>query len=144
MEQGRSRDGISVPLCCECVVAGKAERVRAVACQRPFSDHSPIRTGPRGIYTLLFEDRNVEIYGLVFGAVSAAGVVTGFAIKGVNLLRSLEGQLSQLRLSQAEGDHRCQSDLSEIRTQLALIQGQLELARSIAAHPRHKRGEPIE
>jgi hypothetical protein len=87
----------------------------------------------------------VEIAGIIFGGVSAIGTIFGVGVKGIALLRSLDNQIAQLRLSQTEGDHTCRSELAEIRAQLALIQGQLELARSIAAHPRHRpMGEPIE
>lgn len=86
----------------------------------------------------------MEIAGLIFGAVSALVGASGIAIKGIACLRSLDNQIAQIRLSQAEGDHSCQAQLAEIRAQLALIQGQLELAKSISSSPRHKRGEPIE
>jgi hypothetical protein len=87
----------------------------------------------------------MEILGLVFGGASALVGVAGLGVKALAWLRSIDAQIAALRLSQAEGDHSCRSELAEIRAQLALIQGQLELARSIASHPRHRpMGEPIE
>jgi hypothetical protein len=87
----------------------------------------------------------MELAGLIIGGLSALTGTLGFGLKGVALLRSLDNQIAALRLSQVEEGNNCRSELAEIRTQLALIQSQLELARSIAAHPRHRpMGEPIE
>jgi hypothetical protein len=87
----------------------------------------------------------MELAGLIIGGLSALTGTLGFGLKGVALLRSLDTQIAALRLSQVEEGNNCRSELAEIRTQLALIQSQLELARSIAAHPRHRpMGEPIE
>jgi hypothetical protein len=86
----------------------------------------------------------MELAGLIIGGLSALTGTLGFGLKGVALLRSLDTQIAALRLSQVEEGNNCRSELAEIRTQLALIQSQLELARSIASHPRHQRGEPIE
>ena len=86
----------------------------------------------------------MELAGLIIGGLSALTGTLGFGLKGVALLRSLDTQIAALRLSQVEEGNNCRSELAEIRTQLALIQSQLELARSIASHPRHQRGESIE
>jgi hypothetical protein len=83
----------------------------------------------------------VEILGLVFGGSSALVGIAGLGIKAIAWLRSIDAQIAEIRLRQSEGEHNCQSQLAEIRGQLQLIQSQLELARSIASHPRHR---PIE
>jgi hypothetical protein len=86
----------------------------------------------------LIEERIVEILGLVIAGTGALTGALGVGIKGVALLRSLDNQIAEIRLSQV-------AELAEIRGTLTLIQSQLELARSIAAHPRHRpMGEPIE
>lgn len=87
----------------------------------------------------------MEILGLVFGGSSVLVGVAGLGIKGLSWLRSIDAQISALRLSQAEGEHNCQARLAEITAQLALIQGQLELARAISSSPRYRaKGDPIE
>lgn len=86
----------------------------------------------------------MEVLGLFFGGSSALVGIAGLGVKAIAWLRSIDAQIAEIRLSQSEGDHRCQSELAQIRGQLDLIRSQLELARSIASHPRHQRGEPIE